>query len=623
MIPPVMKEFINGHLPESLLETRVIREKDGKCRLELTHQDEQLLSTIGITADKLGPYLVALLWDEASDLEIGGYMVVDNLSMGTPAMGGIRMLPDITPLDIHNLARGMTLKNGAANLPFGGGKSGIVAPDRAVGPEEHQEIVRGWAKLLKKYTKIYVPGPDVGTNDADMKTVAVENGMDFALSKPADMGGNRIDELGGAAGGVVIALQTLLEVMPRLKMLPQFGDLEVPGPDQVTVMFQGFGAVGAHAARIMLEPDRLPQAKTVGLSDAEGYLYNPDRLPVADLFQMWKEKGVVTRAFYETQVAPQGRKSPYKFSTKPNDLLREDAFCLVPASSLFRYLGLEESEGASMLVSRMGDYRLIVEGANTYSPDPIKKALRARMEQVVYQQKGVMIANDYLVNSGGVIFAAQEYVVPTPEHLQIPADRLGKPQAVQEWLGQNAAEYTELSDRRRESAEAWREKVIRTNMIELVDLLTTNAEMLPCKAAEQISLGRLSAKDQKRSARDIMIPIATVPITAQLQEVARKIVESGRSLAAVVNEGGLMAGVINTWGITQSLSHSSECASLLVRDVMTSPAVTVEPSDPIAAILAKLEENRISAVPVVEGGKVLGVINTDILASRYYRTGLQ
>ena len=618
-----MKEFIDSHLPKSVLETRVIRERDGKRRLELTHKDEQLLSSIGITADKLGPFMVALLWDEASELEIGGYMVADNLSMGSPAMGGIRMLPDITPLDIHNLARGMTLKNGAANLPFGGGKSGIVAPDRPLDPEEHRGIVRGWARLLKKYTSIYVPGPDVGTNDADMKTVAVENGMDFALSKPADMGGNRIDELGGAAGGVVIALQTLLEVMPRLKMLPQFGDLEIPDPDRVTVMFQGFGAVGAHAARIMMEPDRLPQARTVGLSDADGYLYNPDRLPVAELFRTWKDKGVVTRAFYDAQVAPRGRKSPYKFGTNPNDLLREDAFCLVPASSLFRYLGLEESEGASMLVSRMGNYRLIVEGANTYSPDPIKKALRARLEQVVYQQKGVLIANDYLVNSGGVIFAAQEYVVPTPEHLQIPAERLGDLEAVQAWLDQNAAEYAELSEKRRQSAEAWREKVIRTNMIELVDLLTANAEMLPCKAAEAISLGRLSAKDQKRSARDIMIPIATVSITAGLQEAAQKIVRSGRSLAAVVDEQGLMAGVVNTWDITQSLADSTECAELSVREVMTSPAVTVEPSDPIPAILTKLEENRISAVPVVEEGRVLGVVNTDILASRYSRNAMQ
>ncbi|NIO08523.1 MAG: glutamate dehydrogenase, partial [Deltaproteobacteria bacterium] len=83
---------------------------------------------------------------------------VDNLEMGSPSMGGTRMLPNITPLDIHNLARGMTLKNGAANLPYGGGKSGIVAKSD-LSPEEHTEVVRGFARLIRRYREIYVPGP--------------------------------------------------------------------------------------------------------------------------------------------------------------------------------------------------------------------------------------------------------------------------------------------------------------------------------------------------------------------------------------------------------------------------------------------------------------------------------
>jgi glutamate dehydrogenase (NAD(P)+) len=271
-----------------------------------------------------------------------------------------------------------------------------------------------------------------------------------------------------------------------------------------------------------------------------------------------------------------------------------------------------------MLVKYMGDYRVIVEGANTYSPDPIKKTLRQRMEQVVYQQKGVMIANDYLVNSGGVIFAAQEHVVPTPHHLQIPADRLGNRDAVQEWIEQNASELKALSNQRKESGETWREKAIRDNMIELVSLLSANAEMLPCQAAEEISLHRLSTKDQQRSVRDIMIPIATVSMKARLQEAAQKIVDSGRNLAAVVDEEDLIVGVINAWGIAKSLSRSAECADFTVQEVMTSPALMVKPSDVIPSVLVKLEENRISAMPVVEDGKVLGLINTDILASRYY-----
>ncbi|MBT8490559.1 MAG: glutamate dehydrogenase, partial [Deltaproteobacteria bacterium] len=114
---------------------------------------------MGINCDRLGPRLVACVWDETSRLEVGGYLVVDNLAMGSPSMGGIRMQPDITPADIHNLARGMTLKNVAADLPYGGGKAGIVAePDTS--PEEHAEIVKRFARLIRRYRHMYVPGPD-------------------------------------------------------------------------------------------------------------------------------------------------------------------------------------------------------------------------------------------------------------------------------------------------------------------------------------------------------------------------------------------------------------------------------------------------------------------------------
>ncbi|MBW2472635.1 MAG: glutamate dehydrogenase, partial [Deltaproteobacteria bacterium] len=190
---------------------------------------------MGVNCDRIGPRLVACMWDEASSSEVGGFLVVDNLAMGSPSMGGIRMLPDITPADIHNMARGMTLKNAAANLPYGGGKAGIVA-ESDMSAEKRTELIRGFARLLRRYRDIYLPGPDVGTNDADMKTIAIENGIDSAVSKPADMGGNRIDELGAAAGGLISALERLLEIMPRLTVLPQFGQLKVPSPEELTVL---------------------------------------------------------------------------------------------------------------------------------------------------------------------------------------------------------------------------------------------------------------------------------------------------------------------------------------------------------------------------------------------------
>src|SRR3989304_4088812 len=185
-----MEACLRERLPEATWQHRLRREA-GRASIEFGPGDIDRLARLGIEADRLGPRLVACLWDEESPLEVGGYLVVDNLSMGRPSMGGIRMRPDLTPAAVFNLARGMTLKNAAADLPHGGGAS---------------------------------------RHDAARPTGAVENGLDSAVSKPVEMGGNQIDQLGAAAGGVVIALEQILLELPRLHALPQFVGLPPPAP---------------------------------------------------------------------------------------------------------------------------------------------------------------------------------------------------------------------------------------------------------------------------------------------------------------------------------------------------------------------------------------------------------
>jgi glutamate dehydrogenase/leucine dehydrogenase/CBS domain-containing protein len=610
MIPRNMETYLMAHIPEAAVKNRTHRE-NGECFLELSYMDEHLLSRIGIICDRIGPRLVACLWDEASPLEIGGFLVVDNLSMGSPSMGGIRMLPDITPADIHNLARGMTLKNAAADLPYGGGKAGIVAePDMTA--KDRNRVVRKFAHLLRRYRGIYVPGPDVGTNDADMKTIAIENGIDSTVSKPADMGGNRIDELGAAAGGLIIALERLLEIMPRLTVLPQFGQLKVPPPAELTVIIQGFGAVGEHSARLLTE--KVPEAKVIGVNDLQGYLYDRAGLPIDRLLKMAKQ-GLITRQYYEKEIASQGYRHPTKFSTDANNLLRESAFCLIPAAPMPNYLGVASAEKCSMSVERMGTWSLIIEGANTYSPDPNRKAARTRMEQEVYRQKGVMIANDYLVNSGGVIFAAQEHIIPTPAHLQIPHKFLGKRTTVDNWLSENAAEFAKISENRLQAGMEWREKSIRRNMTELINLLAADVQLLPCQAAERISLHRLTEKEKNRTARDIMEPIPTISVEAKLKEAAALIVESRNNIIAVLSQDGKLAGVITTWDITRATAMGVSADS--VDKIMTQKVISANPTDSILDMVSELEQNQISAMPVVENETVLGVVSSDLLAQRY------
>lgn len=615
MIPSRMRQFLHDALPKSVWKNRLI--KDGPLRfLEFGPLDVDRLQRLGIKVDRLGPRLVSCMWNRESQIEIGGFLVVDNFAMGQPSMGGIRMLPDITPDVIHNLARGMTLKIAAADLPFGGGKSGIVRPDNLNDKDRH-EVIKGFGQLLKRYDEIYIPGPDVGTNDADMKTFAIENGLNNVVSKPADMGGNRIDELGGAANGVVVATKALLEHLPRLKQLPQFRDLVIPGPSEVDILIQGFGAVGAQAARIFhdYDPENSPIIK--GISDENGYLLNNDGLPWKDLFDMWKAYGAVTRKYFHDHFMHEDPPefNSMVFSNNANNLLTESAFCLVPASPVSNYLDVDPSTQPTMTTDRMGTWRLIVEGANTYSPNPARKAERRRMERHVYRDKGILIATDYLVNSGGVIYAAHERIIPTPDHLLIPKDRLGHPDAIAQWLETNEKGFAELAKVRQKAAVQKLETVIRRNMEELIDGLCKDADSLPCEVAERISVQRIAFREKSRTARDIMEEAPRISVDKSITDAAQLLVKTHVSIVNVVSEKGKLIGIVTNWDIAKAMASKLPMDSPLTR-VMTADVITSTPDATIIDCIRKLENHEISAMPIVEDDKVAGVISGDILARR-------
>ncbi len=615
MIPSKLNKFLHDTLPGSVWKNRLI--KNGALRfLEFGPLDIDRLQRLGIKPDRLGPRLVSCMWNEESPLETGGFLVVDNLAMGGPSMGGTRMLPDITPEIIFNLARGMTLKNAAADLPFGGGKSGIVLPDN-FNRKDRYDLIKGFGQLLNRYKEIYIPGPDVGTNDADMKIFAIENGLDNVVSKPADMGGNRIDELGGAANGVVVATKALLEHLPKLKQLPQFKDIKIPKPCDLDILIQGFGAVGAHTARIFhdYDPDNSPIIK--GISDATGYLLNPYGLPVKELFDMWKKSGAVALKYFHDcilHIKDPGLKN-VTFSNAFNNLLTESAFCMIPASPVPNYLDVNIETDPSMTTDRMGKWQIIVEGANTYSPNPAKKARRRRMERHVYRDKGVLIATDYLVNSGGVIYAAHERIVPTPDHLLIPENMLGNPDAVEAWLEKNQDDFADLAEIRRKTAVKKLESVIRRNMEELIDGLCRDADSLPCEIAEKISVQRIASMEKSRTARDVMEKAPTISVDKSITDAAGLLVDAAVSIVNVVSEKGKLIGIVTNWDITKAMASKLPMNSPLTR-VMTADVITGSPDDTIIDCIRMLENHEISAMPIVENNKVIGVISGDILAKR-------
>lgn len=613
MIPKKMENFLRQRLPDRTWKNRLIQE-EGKCFMEFYSMDVERLSRLDIQVDRLGPKLVACMWDEDSPYEIGGYLVVDNLAMGRPAMGGIRMLPDLTPLEIFNRARGMTLKNAAANLPYGGGKAGILSePDLPT--KKRDEIVRRFARLLCRYCDIFLPGPDVGTDDTDMKRIAIENGLDNALSKPAEMGGVRLSELGAAGGGLAIALQALLQELPRLKTLPQFFNLTIPDPDQITILIQGFGTVGSHAACQITE--RLSGSRVIGISDSSGYLYSEFGLPINELFQLGKKGRQICRRYFleSTRTASDSKQILVKFSNCPDDLLRESGFCFIPAAHIANYLDIESASHPSMTIDRMGRWSIIIEGANTYSQDPVHRMIRSRMERAVYRERGIMIATDYLVNSGAVIFAAQEHRIKTPSHLRIPEEMLGDQEQVEKWLIAHSIELEELAEKRRQAGEIARDEIIRRNMKELIDLLISDPDLLPSEAAEQISIQRITQRERARTARDIMERMVTIPEAKSIREAAQLLVETGCPILAVVNQNESLVGIITEWDITNAVAEGLPGDSPL-RSIMTREVISASPNEPLLDLVRKLEHHEISAMPVVENGCVLGMISTDVLSRR-------
>ena len=97
------------------------------------------------------------------------FVVRHNDALG-PAKGGIRMTPDVTLDDISGLSMEMTWKTSLIGVPFGGGKSGIPFDPASVSPDDKETIIRSFTRGVRRHIgpEIYVPAPDMGTNESDM-----------------------------------------------------------------------------------------------------------------------------------------------------------------------------------------------------------------------------------------------------------------------------------------------------------------------------------------------------------------------------------------------------------------------------------------------------------------------
>jgi glutamate dehydrogenase (NAD(P)+)/glutamate dehydrogenase (NADP+) len=302
--------------------------------------------------DDLGPEKVLHVYEPHSGLR--GIVVVDNTACG-PAIGGVRMAANITVEEVYRLARAMTLKNAAAGLPHGGGKAGIIADPHAA---DKPRLVRAFARALRDIAA-YIPGPDMGTDEACMAWVSDEIGR--AVGLPRVLGGIPLDEIGATGYGLAQCAE----------VAAPFCELKLNG---ATLAVEGFGNVGRSAARFLEEFG----VKLIATSDSKGSIYNPDGLNVAQLAAVKSKAGTV--AAYE-----QGTKIP------PAELFTLRCDILIPAARP-DCIHIGNAEGIQA--------RLILQGANIPST--------AEAETILHQ-RGVLVVPDFIANAGGVICASVEY----------------------------------------------------------------------------------------------------------------------------------------------------------------------------------------------------------------------
>ncbi len=303
-------------------------------------------------SDEYGPEKVCYIYEPRVGLK--GIVVVDNTAAG-PAIGGIRMAPDITTEEVFRLARAMTWKNALAGLPHGGGKSGIIADPKAPNKETLiRHIARGMEALQG-----YIPGPDMGTDETAMAWVRDEIGRSVGLSKV--LGGIPLDQIGATGYGLAVCAEVAQE----------FAEIDLEG---ARVVVQGFGNVGSHAARYLQERGSI----LVGASDLDGTVVDPGGIDVDKLTEVKAKTGHVTT--YDG-----GEKLPVDaWIDVPCDIF-------VPAA---RPDVIDETNAARLKC------KLVLQGANI--------PVTPRAERMLHDA-GIVSVPDFVANAGGVICASVEY----------------------------------------------------------------------------------------------------------------------------------------------------------------------------------------------------------------------
>ena len=302
------------------------------------------------------------------------FIVIHSDALG-PAKGGIRMTPEVTLDDITGLSMEMTWKTSVMGVPFGGGKSGIQFDPRTLEPMAKETIIRAFTRGARRHLgpEIYVPAPDMGTNQIDMAHIrdcisysegrAITNGC-FVTGKPIIFGGiaGRREATGK---GVVFTVLALCDKLGR--------DIK-----KTRVAVQGFGNVGSVTALEIAKHG----AQVVAVADIFGAVHNPDGLDIPRLLEHSEATGSLADF-------PGARR------ISGEEFFAVDCDIIIPAAA--------ESQ---ITHKNAGDIKakIIAEGANAPTTPQGDDILRER---------NIFVIPDILCNAGGVFVSYLEYTQET------------------------------------------------------------------------------------------------------------------------------------------------------------------------------------------------------------------
>jgi glutamate dehydrogenase (NAD(P)+) len=298
-----------------------------------------------------------------------GYRVQHNFARG-PAKGGIRYAPDVSLDEVKALAAWMTWKCAVVNVPFGGGKGGVICDPRQMSLGELERLTRRYTSELIDFIgpDKDVPAPDMNTNEQTMAWIMDTYSMHARHTVNAVVTGKPV-ALGGSLGrreatgrGVLFCVN---EAIKRFGLTPE----------KTSVVVQGSGNVGGIGATLMHEAGY----KIIAISEVNGGIYNPKGLNVPDVLDYLQK----TKSF-------EGYKGVEFVSN--SDLLELECDVLAPCAT--------ENQITSENAGRI-KCKILAEGANGPTTPKADKVLH---------DNGVFVIPDILANAGGVTVSYFEWV---------------------------------------------------------------------------------------------------------------------------------------------------------------------------------------------------------------------